>query len=1115
MLKSIPVINQFGITPGVAGRDRNDLVIGSLVKLTNGDNNGISKWTWSFVSKPPNSTASLKNPNSYKSSFTPDKIGTYVLKLVVGSNTESVSSTIRAIVKTSNMGLTIPNMEDSVDTWNAFHYGSIQVIDSYAVGGSGSSESINNIADFIGMLDPEASEMPTYTSTNYVSQGSSLETAISTLDSTIELVDLSNLGSFVGMSNPETTEMPTYTSTRFISQNASLEAAISELDLAIDDLSPPLYVAHDSDELVELLEDTTPMTILLEAKSYAIQKAVLVTAPKVIRGTGIESNPTLETTSNSSRIVIGGGGGFNQYISFSNNVIIENIHFTIHASGNDATRLLLFPSGSGQYFYQGIIRNCNFSNNSRSFYYFIECSKYNVNITDNNFYINGSIASTNQCIKINNDKCKITNNHFYINNTGTSTSPVIFVDSGAEETMISNNIFDFINSSSLLRAIGIDQTDTVVITSNVFNIYTPVNKVLYSTGNKGSNILFSNNIVTCIGTSSGDTDYIIGGQIDNLTITNNQFYECDVNYAETSRPSSSIYSGIIALYNSSYIIISNNYFSGVPFCFISLRYGVNLCEITNNIFNLHQIYSAANKKYCVFIHRYSTASDSAHEISICNNTLSSTSSSVSNTLGLSTMKKDSLTFLGTTYESEIALRESDDFLNITFLNNKYPQGLYTIIDWDGFGYQLFTDVIRPKTDISSATSQYLQIRPADKRIDVDDTDYNVIIETPYDHGSGRRNENFIIRRMDSSANTVTLRDFNYNTEVLEETGGKLIQNSRMWLFTDRIIYWITSNNYLFTYDIDNDDFSSSHPTVYDKEETYYEWCAEGATDIYKIIYKPNSDTPSLRLRSVATSSHGEIDSPDPTMEVLSVYVDDAEDFLYCTTELNHVFKYDLTAETWADTNHPVPVGTGAACPSKYLVLYDDYVIDIRNGHTGTIYMYEISADTWTSVNISALSISGTFKRGFVYDNVFYLFTSSGKLFSFDGTDWTYKGQGTIGGDIVANMACFHYGNQLYIVGVVSVNVDDYSNGMMTLGRYDLDLERWSIINNDISNIGTTSLYPGDVFDGVGDDTTNACYLTINDYLVKLQKRTIDGANTKDITTGVNKFMFDGTDWWTI
>lgn len=76
------VLDQTGLTPGTAGRSRNDGVVGTIVNARNSDNTNILRWRWSLA-RPRASAATLSSTQGPTTTFTPDVDGTYALSLSV------------------------------------------------------------------------------------------------------------------------------------------------------------------------------------------------------------------------------------------------------------------------------------------------------------------------------------------------------------------------------------------------------------------------------------------------------------------------------------------------------------------------------------------------------------------------------------------------------------------------------------------------------------------------------------------------------------------------------------------------------------------------------------------------------------------------------------------------------------------------------------------------------------------------------------------------------------------------------------------------------------------------------------------------------------------------
>lgn len=74
-----------------AKAEKTEIKVGELVKLDGSDSNdpdknGTLTYKWEFSDRPTDSTATIATPTDPKASFTPDKIGKYVVKLVVNDD---------------------------------------------------------------------------------------------------------------------------------------------------------------------------------------------------------------------------------------------------------------------------------------------------------------------------------------------------------------------------------------------------------------------------------------------------------------------------------------------------------------------------------------------------------------------------------------------------------------------------------------------------------------------------------------------------------------------------------------------------------------------------------------------------------------------------------------------------------------------------------------------------------------------------------------------------------------------------------------------------------------------------------------------------------------------
>lgn len=106
---------------GVIG-SRDDLVLSTLVTLTNNDDTGVISWVWSFISKPPGSTATIASASSPTATFIPDVVGSYLIRLIVSDGLVNYSDRVIGAIVTSNLGIRIPAAyeETEFDTTNGW-----------------------------------------------------------------------------------------------------------------------------------------------------------------------------------------------------------------------------------------------------------------------------------------------------------------------------------------------------------------------------------------------------------------------------------------------------------------------------------------------------------------------------------------------------------------------------------------------------------------------------------------------------------------------------------------------------------------------------------------------------------------------------------------------------------------------------------------------------------------------------------------------------------------------------------------------------------------------------------------------------------------------------------
>lgn len=124
---------------GSAG-SRSDLILSSSVTLTNNDDTGVISWSWTLLSKPPGSIASLSTPGSASSSFIPDIVGSYLIRLVVSDGSANYSDRQIGAILTTNLGMRIPastesNEFNSTHGWADALHSAMMTIDAYALNG--------------------------------------------------------------------------------------------------------------------------------------------------------------------------------------------------------------------------------------------------------------------------------------------------------------------------------------------------------------------------------------------------------------------------------------------------------------------------------------------------------------------------------------------------------------------------------------------------------------------------------------------------------------------------------------------------------------------------------------------------------------------------------------------------------------------------------------------------------------------------------------------------------------------------------------------------------------------------------------------------------------------
>ena len=98
------VITQAGVV-GQPGRSRDDIVTGQPVILSNANDNGVTSWRWTLLSRPKGSAATLSNVVAAQPTFTPDVEGTYLVRLEVNQGLEGEVATALVAVRNPSVAL--------------------------------------------------------------------------------------------------------------------------------------------------------------------------------------------------------------------------------------------------------------------------------------------------------------------------------------------------------------------------------------------------------------------------------------------------------------------------------------------------------------------------------------------------------------------------------------------------------------------------------------------------------------------------------------------------------------------------------------------------------------------------------------------------------------------------------------------------------------------------------------------------------------------------------------------------------------------------------------------------------------------------------------------------
>ena len=131
------LINQSGKSAGLPSTSREDLDLNLTVTLTNNDDTGAAGWLWEFVAKPPTSSATLADYDTNTATFTPDVVGSYLIKLTVYDGVNEVIDQRVAAVTTSQYEMRIPAATETDEFngttgWSNAIYYAFTNLDGYA-----------------------------------------------------------------------------------------------------------------------------------------------------------------------------------------------------------------------------------------------------------------------------------------------------------------------------------------------------------------------------------------------------------------------------------------------------------------------------------------------------------------------------------------------------------------------------------------------------------------------------------------------------------------------------------------------------------------------------------------------------------------------------------------------------------------------------------------------------------------------------------------------------------------------------------------------------------------------------------------------------------------------
>lgn len=270
------------LTPG----SRDDLILNTPVILLNQDNTGITSWLWTIMDRPINSSASLVSPTSSTTTFTPDIIGTYLIKLSI--NAGSVHDEKGVAIKTTNLQYRIPAASETVEFdssrgWaTALDFALQQLDDGY--GDLESRSFVSQVNTGTGLTGGPITSTGTISMTTSgvtaASYGSATQVTSFTVDATGRLTAASNTtitglpeSAITGLTSDLSSKAPTSRSINTTSARITGGGDLSAdrtLDLAISGITANTYqgIAFDIYGRATSASNQSYLTIASAASTY-------------------------------------------------------------------------------------------------------------------------------------------------------------------------------------------------------------------------------------------------------------------------------------------------------------------------------------------------------------------------------------------------------------------------------------------------------------------------------------------------------------------------------------------------------------------------------------------------------------------------------------------------------------------------------------------------------------------------------------------------------------------------------------------------------------------------------------------------------------------------------